>query len=176
MSTNYENQCKVFGQTIVHCCRFKSCSATCCKTPSVSSTFSQILQSVVTELLRDTFNLCSRHLVLRYLHSVFSASCSYTPSVCFLGTVYWHMFYMCYQQSLLRNFQCVFSVTCSYKSLSLSSQLPLLTHFLSVLNTVLRDTLFSDNVCTSTYPLNMTHGLSKSRLLAMCETHLYLLT
>lgn len=84
----------MLGQTIVACCRFKSFCATCCKTPSVSSTVSPILQSVVTELLRDTFNLCSRHFDLRYLQSVFSVSCSYTPSVCFLGTVYWH-FFMC---------------------------------------------------------------------------------
>jgi len=118
MSINYENRCKMFGQTIVACCRCKSCCATCCKTPLVSSTVSQILQSVVTELLRDTFTLCSRHLALRYLLSVFPASYSYTPSVCFLGTMYWHMFYKCYQQQLLRNVQCVFSVTCSHKSVN----------------------------------------------------------
>ena len=149
---------------------------------------------VVTELLRDNFNLYSRHLALRYLQSVFSAPCSYASSIGFLGTplsdtfnlcfqhlVLMHLqsvfsapcndIFMCYQQPLLRNFQCVFSATCSHKSLSMSSQLPLLTHFQSVLNTVLRDTLFPDNACTSTYPLNMTHGL-----IAMYEMQLYLLT
>jgi hypothetical protein len=109
MSTNYENRCKMFDQTIVACCRFKLFAQTCCKTPSVTSTVPQILHSVVTELLGDNFNLCSPHLALRYLQSVFSSSWSYTPSVCFLGTVYWHMFCMSYQQPLLRSVQCVFA-------------------------------------------------------------------
>jgi hypothetical protein len=119
---------------------------------------------------------------------VFSAPCSQIPSICAFIILFLHTFslcsrhrvlthvLLCYQQPLLRNFQSVFSATCSHKFLSMSSQLPLLSHFQSVLNTVFRDTLFSDNACTSTYPFNMTHGLSKSRLLAMYEMHLYLLT
>jgi hypothetical protein len=123
-------------------------SAPCSQIPSIcvfNILFLQTLVCVLGTLLSDTFNLCfqhlvftnlslcSRHLALRYLQSVFSTSCFYIPSVLSLGTVYWHMFCTCYQQQLLRNFQCVFSVTCSHKSLSMSSRLPLLTHFQSVL-------------------------------------------
>jgi hypothetical protein len=113
ISTNYENRCEMFGQTIVACCRFKSCCATCCKTPSATSTVPQILQSVVTELLRDNLNLCSRHLALRYLQYVFSVSCSYTPSVCVLGTLLSDTSNLCFQHLVLTHLQPVFSAPCS---------------------------------------------------------------
>ena len=113
MSTNYENQCKMFGQTIVACYRFKSCCATRCKTPSVSSTVSHILQAVVTELLHIIFSLCSRHLALRYLQSAFSASFSYTSSACFLGTLLSDTFNLRFQHLVLTHLQSVFSASCT---------------------------------------------------------------
>jgi hypothetical protein len=109
-STNYKNKRKVFGNKIVASCRFKLYCATCYKTPSVSSTVSQIL---VTEMLRDTFSLCSRNLVTRHLQSVFSKPCHQIPSVCVLETLSPDTFSLRFQHLVLTNFQSVFSVSCS---------------------------------------------------------------
>lgn len=181
MNDNYENRCKMFGQTIVACGRCKSCCATCRKTPSVWSNFSQILQYVFTELLRDTFNLCSRYLALRYLQSVFSIFCSYTTLICVLGTLLSDNFNLCFQRLVLTQLQSVFSASCSQipsicvfstlflHTFNLFSQHRVMTHVLSATTSQKRSMCVLHNLFSPV--LKYVLSAPSSYTLPICSKH-----